>query len=193
MELLLGCGAKRDKRIQSDKPWKDLVTLDINPDHKPDYIFDLSKIGELAFPNRETVYRGANFIQGLPFENDKFYEIHAYEVLEHIGQQGDYKKFFAQFSDFWRILKPGGLICATVPSWNNMWAFGDPSHTRVINEGTLIFLSQQEYKNQVGITAMSDFRYIYKADFDIRMSYHRDGTFYFILEAIKPSRYYAET
>lgn len=186
MELLLGAGAKHDKRIHTrgTDQWEKLVTLDINTDHKPDFIFDLSLIGgrDESFSPWYSAYK-------LPFEENSFDEIHAYEVLEHIGQQGDYKKFFAQFTEFHRILKPGGLFCATVPSYDNMWAWGDPSHTRIINEGTLVFLCQEEYKKQIGVTAMSDFRYIYKADFDIKWAKHQNGSFMFMLQAIKPSRH----
>lgn len=172
MELLIGCGRTRDKRIQTPmgKDWVKLVTLDHNPDVNPDAVFDLSEIGPYV---------------GLPWSNDTFDEIHAYEVLEHIGAQGDYKTFFAQFAEFHRILKPGGLLCATVPSWNGMWAWGDPSHTRIINPGTLVFLSQKEYLKQQGKTSMTDFRYIWKADFDIVMQDMKEESFAFVLKAVK--------
>lgn len=166
-ELLIGCGAKRDKRFNPEQPWRSLITLDNNSAHNPDVIWDLERLP-------------------YPFKNEQFAEIHAYEVLEHTGQQGDYKFFFAQFSEFWRILKPMGLLCATTPSWDNKWAWGDPSHKRIINEGSLIFLSQAEYGKQVGVTSMSDYRRIYKANFEMRMAEHREGSFMFMLQAIKP-------
>lgn len=166
MELLIGCGAKTDKLFKPQEPWTELVTLDINPDHNPDVLWDLEKLP-------------------YPFEDNQFDEIHAYEVLEHIGQQGDYKAFFAQFSEFWRILKPGGKLCATVPPWDGIWAWGDPSHKRIINQGTLAFLSQEQYVLQVGKTAMSDFRYIYKADFKTIHAQIDSDRFAFVLEAVK--------
>lgn len=170
-ELLIGCGSTRDKRVSlpGDEKWTDLVTLDINPDHHPDVLHDLTQLP-------------------LPFEDNQFSQIHAYEVLEHIGQQGDYKLFFAQFTELWRILKPGGHLMATVPSIKSPWAWGDPSHTRVILPQTLVFLSQAEYNKQVGVSAMSDFRYIYQADFEILMSQDNDVLHAFVLQAIKPSR-----
>lgn len=170
MELLIGCGSNRSKKIawQGKSDWTTLVTLDHNPLHKPDVLHDLN------LP--------------LPVDDDSIDEIHAYEVLEHLGSLGDYKAFFAQFSDYWRVLKDGGLLLATVPAMHSPWLWGDPSHTRVINLEQLTFLRQPEYTRQVGITAMSDFRNIYTADFDIEHAANEGDTFVFILKAIKPSR-----
>lgn len=171
-ELLIGCGRSKNKKIFSEnrESWTSLVTLDINPDHEPDVIWDLNKLP-------------------LPFENDVFNEIHAYEVLEHCGRQGDYKFFFDQFSDFWRILKHGGVLIGTCPMHTSVWAWGDPSHTRIIQKENFVFLNQDEYTKQVGITPMSDFRYIYKADFDLVYCSEADEQLQFVLKAVKPSRY----
>lgn len=169
-ELLIGCGSRRIKLIHGKhKEFQDVITLDINPDHKPDVVFDLTDLP-------------------LPFDDNTFDEIHAYEVLEHTGSQGDYKFFFAQFSDFWRILKPDGILFATVPMHNSVWAWGDPSHTRTIQKESLIFLNQPTYTAEVGVTAISDFRYIYQADFDIDYCQDDGNTLGFALKAIKPSR-----
>ena len=123
----------------------------------------------------------------LPFPDDSADEIHAYEVLEHCGTQGDYKFFFAQWSDFWRVLKPAGVFLGTVPLPTSVWAWGDPSHTRVIPKESFVFLSQPQYC-QVGKTAMSDFRSIYKADFDIIHLHENGDVLEFALQAVKPSR-----
>lgn len=171
-ELLLGCGSNWQKKlIQPGTPatWQNLVTLDINADHNPDVVYDMEKLP-------------------LPFDDDLFDEIHAYEVLEHIGSQGDYKFFFAQFEDFWRILKPGGLLIGTVPMWNSVWAWGDPSHKRVIQKESFVFLDQEQYKIQVGKTAMSDFRYLYSGDFTGLWFNEEQFNFSFVLQAVKPSR-----
>ncbi len=183
MELLLGCGSARDKRlvVEGRREWTEMVTLDHNADHRPDVAFDLERLGA-----------GGR----LPFEDDTFQEIHAYEVLEHIGRQGDWRAFFDQFSEFYRVLKPGGHFAATVPSYRSMWAFGDPSHTRVITSGTLVFLDQEQYKIQVGKTAMSDFRFCWRGDFQAvyaNMLGEEDGSgFSFVLRAVKPSRWEAQ-
>lgn len=169
--LLLGCGSNSAKRITIPglEGWGELVRLDNVESHKPDVLHDLRA-------------------PALPFETDSFDEIHAYEVLEHIGQQGDAELMLAQFADYWRVLKPNGYLCATCPSYRSMWAWGDPSHTRVITSGTLSFLNQRQYTEQVGKTAMSDFRHWYRADFEPAMVNETDERFEFVLQAIKPSR-----
>jgi hypothetical protein len=147
----------------------DLHTIDVNPDHDPDLVWDLN---EIPWPILESVYD----------------EVHAYEVLEHLGRQGDVVSFFGTFYEIWRGLKPGGRLVASVPRWNRMWAWGDPSHTRVINEGSLVFLDQTEYARQVGKTPMSDFRNIWHGDFSIQSIGKTEGQLHFTLTAHKPIR-----
>lgn len=194
-DLLIGCGSRRNRIINVRRSeWRNLVTLDNVASHEPDVLFDLSTIGnwspgELigADDGKIIGYRKRGY-RVMPFGEDSFDELHGYEVLEHIGTQGDYRKLFAQFTEFWRVLKPGGLLCATCPSWHSIWAWGDPSHTRIISPATLVFLDQTEYTRQIGKTAMSDFRHIYKADFRAVFAEEREDQFFFALEAVKPSR-----
>ena len=173
MELLAGCGSRRDKdlALPGRETWTQLVTLDHSARHNPDVVWDLN-------------------CRPLPFQDNYFDELHFYEVLEHIGRLGDAEGIMAEFTEYWRILKPGGHLFATTPGWKGVWTFGDPSHVRVINDGTLSFFSQAEYQKQVGVTPMSDFRDFYHADFDVLSStYDGPDKFCFVLKAVKPSRF----
>ena len=124
--LIIGCGMSRDKRIKfepSDRVGKgspendfstyQVTTHDVNPRCNPDVIHDLN---ELPYP----------------WEDSSFDEIHAYEVLEHCGRQGDAQFFFGQMNEFYRILKAGGYFMATVPTWDSLEMWGAPDHTRAL-------------------------------------------------------------
>ena len=166
-ELLIGCGNNRRKKLTlTEFEWDDLTTIDHDPNCGADILHDLD----------ETPW---------PLDDNAFDEAHAYEVLEHLGRQGDYKAFFAHFHEIWRVLKPDGLLFATVPSWKSQWAWADPSHTRVIAPFSLVFLDQSQYEKQVGKTAMTDFRWLWKGD--LRPEHLDDDgeRFTFILRAVK--------
>ena len=138
-QLLLGAGNSREKRIVHDltpgREFEDLVTLDLE---NADVIHDLD-------------------VLPYPFEDGEFDEIHAYEVLEHCGSQGDFRFFFEQFNEFHRILKPGGVFCGSVPDWRSIWAFGDPGHRRCLPPTVFNYLSESFY-DQLGKTACADYR-----------------------------------
>lgn len=164
-ELLIGAGNNRKKQlaVPDAADWTDLVTLDLDPDSNPSVLWDLHHMP-------------------LPFEDETFEEIHAYEILEHVGQQGDWKTFFAQFTEFHRILKPGGHFFATTPMWDSLWAWGDPGHTRVISSGTISFLEQSRYEAGVGETPMTDYRHFYKVDFEVIHAQEVGDKFAFVLK-----------
>jgi hypothetical protein len=171
VELLLGCGAQRDRRIavNGKKGWDRLVTLDMLPEHSPDVVHDLEMLP-------------------WPFADDTFDEVHAYEVLEHLGQQGDFRSYFAHFGELYRILKPGGAVALTCPSFRSVWAWGDPGHRRIISSGSLVFLDQEQYRLQVGRTPMADYRPFWKGDFRGVWAEEKGDNFYAVLEAVKPAR-----
>ncbi len=134
---MLGAGHSESKRKfqapdSAPNEYTTWIRLDINPDCHPDVLFNL-----------DLIEKG----KVLPFQSEYFDEIHAYEVLEHYGHQGDYKGFFTGMRELWRILKPNGLLIGTCPSWNKYWAWGDPGHTRIITEGTLSYLMKEMYED----------------------------------------------
>lgn len=167
-ELLLGCGSRtiKDLAIGINKDFINVTRLDNNADHNPDVLHDLR-------------------VHPLPFSDNEFDEIHIYEVLEHLANQGDYEFFFKEFSEYARILKHDGYFFASVPAYGSPWVWGDPSHKRTIQRENLIFLDQEEYTSQVGKTPMSDFRSIYKANFKLVFMKDTKDRFYFVLQVKK--------
>jgi len=178
-ELLLGCGSSREKRIVVSTQvggtglpeWCDLTTLDLEPSHNPDVVADLK--GDWHQEH---------------FAPNTFDEVHAYEVLEHLGQQGDWRTFLHDFYKIWWVLKPNGYLCATVPSRFSPWLWGDIGHTRAVLPESLIFLSNKEYAWQIGKTAMSDYRAHWRGDFEIERSQDDKTLHRFVLRAVKPAR-----
>lgn len=200
-ELLLGCGYRRQRLVDpytwSDKfalaapgspdRWQHIVTVDHNPLCEPDYVMDLSARDAwltrqpIKPEHLEVFNRDAGYFRARAFD-----EVHAYEVLEHLGQQGDERSFFAHFEELWRILKPGGFLCATVPSRYSQWLWGDPGHKRAILPASLMFLQQAHYVAYVGKGPSSDYRPIYGGNFHIVHSSDNEETHTFVLQALHP-------
>jgi SAM-dependent methyltransferase len=149
--LLLGCGHSRVKKIwmPGQEKWSEpLTTLDMGTDCGADIVWDLE--------NRP-----------LPVPDEHFDEIAAYDVLEHIGKQGDWRGFFDEFAEYWRILKMGGTFGIVVPCGND-W-FADPGHTRFFTSTWFVFLDRDQIsQNLAKGTQMTDYRWYWKRNFAIR-------------------------
>ena len=148
--LLLGCGHARDKRIYlgNDCEWNgELTTIDMNPNCGADVVHDLEQ-------------------RPLPFSDDSFDEIHAYDVLEHLGRQGDWRGWFDECAEYWRILKMGGTMASVVPI--NADALADPGHTRFFSPEMFGFLQQDMYRiNLEQGRMMTDYRWYWKHNFNV--------------------------
>lgn len=142
--LLVGCGNERSKRVKCPESASDdfsdgvLVTSDIDPGVGADVVHNLD-------------------VLPYPWQSNEFNEVHAYECLEHCGTQGDARFFFGQFAEFWRILKPDGVLALSVPIWNHDLAWGVPDHKRVFPPCLFGFLERKYYDN-VGRPGYGDYR-----------------------------------
>ena len=156
--LLLGAGHNRTKKVWLvDAPeWsKPLVTLDMGSECGADVVWDLEH-------------------RPLPFKDEEFDELAAYDVIEHIGKQGDWRGWFDEFSEYWRILKPGGVFGIIVPIGDD--AFADPGHTRFIQKNHFGFLNQNFYKANIAAGhPVTDYRWYWKKNFNIAYMEEQEG------------------
>lgn len=200
-ELLIGCGYRRIRLLdphhyksptegpQSEQRWHQVVSVDLNRNCKPDYVMDLEKGLETA---QQPIGHDAELFKSIgdvywQLKDSVFAEVHAYEVLEHLGHQGDATTFFGDFDELWRVLRPGGWLCATVPSRYSAWYWGDPGHRRALPPQCLQFLCRTNYAG-LGRSQMSDYRPLFVGDWDVVHSFDNDETHSFILQAVKPAR-----
>lgn len=146
--LLVGCGHSRQKKVNlpGEEAWNGaLVTIDMDPTCDATVTWDME--------NRP-----------LPFEDQTFDEIHAYDSLEHWGKQGDWRAWFDEMAEYHRLLKPNGRFAALVPVGTDH--FADPGHTRFFSLNHFLFLHQAWYDEarRTG-AAVTDYRWYWKRDF----------------------------
>lgn len=151
--LLMGCGRSRKRKISMngriDFEGDDLITIDSDPATKPNIVMDLDSTDDW---NRQQ-FEGC------------FDEIHAYDVLEHLGIQGDWRGFFDEFARYHDALKDGGRFFILVPIGED--AICDPGHKRFFSIKHFKFLNQQFYDTQTEMDAAIDYRFYWKRNFKI--------------------------
>jgi SAM-dependent methyltransferase len=148
--LLLGAGNSRIKKVyvQGDQDWQgELVTIDMNPNCGADVVWDLEQ-------------------RPLPFADEEFDEVHAYDSLEHWGKQGDWRGWFDEMGEYHRLIKPGGHFVALVPLAEER--FADPGHTRFFGLNHFLMLSQEWYDEQLKAgLPVTDYRWYWKKNFAV--------------------------
>ena len=125
--LHLGCGRKRIAPVVAGQV-VEIVSLDMDPNVSPDLVCCLGK-------------------DPIPLPDDSLDGAVAIHVLEHIGKQGETAEWFQFWEELYRVLKPGGTFEFISPYWNSVWAWGDPTHVRVISTESLYFFNQDNYKS----------------------------------------------
>lgn len=98
-------------------------------------------IGE--YVTNENIRRANLAIDKIPFEDNFFDSVSAFDVLEHIPRQAiDFSRketrfpFIELMQEVWRVSKPGGKLYALTPSYPAPEAFQDPTHVNFITEMT---------------------------------------------------------
>jgi cyclopropane fatty-acyl-phospholipid synthase-like methyltransferase len=175
--LLLGAGKSRKK----------MIVHHLSPE------IDFGSEAELTIHDFDPAIADATLrfdLETLPYPllNDWYDEIHAYEVLEHTGRQGDAHFFFDQFRELWFALRAGGLLALSVPIWNSETAWGVPDHKRVFPPGIFGFLSPLYEKRFANVEGVGDYR-SYRRQMDLRVlnfeAHAPSQRFFVLLQAFK--------
>lgn len=137
--LDLGCGEGRHVISVYVEGDVDAVGVDLS---HADLKTTQEKFGDFSqpdHPQKGFILSSANAL-ALPFADDSFDKVICSEVLEHIP---DYQSALEEIN---RVLKPGGLFCASVPRrWPERicWAFSEAyhmvpgGHLRIFDSGSL--------------------------------------------------------
>lgn len=122
--LDLGCG------LTPRNPYKRRVLygIDINSD---------------ALEKSDTIKFADLSIENIPFEDNFFDSVSAFDFLEHIPRVQSSDKtgrtvfpFVELMNEIWRVLKNGGLFYAATPAYPHAKAFSDPTHINIITDKT---------------------------------------------------------
>lgn len=101
-------------------------------------------IGEVAVPMERVQIAKANLsIEPIPFPDDHFASVSAYDFLEHVPRVlpttdglSTRFPFIELMNEIWRVLAPGGLLYAVTPAFPHAAAFQDPTHVNIITGET---------------------------------------------------------
>jgi SAM-dependent methyltransferase len=108
-------------------------------------LFGLDTRALEAFHGTESTfeYRQCNFVlEKLPFPDQSLDSVSAFDVFEHIPRQifmpgeGIIYPFISLMNELYRVLKPNGLLLASIPAFPHPDAFKDPTHVNIISLGT---------------------------------------------------------
>jgi SAM-dependent methyltransferase len=129
--LDIGCGAKPRNPYRRDT----LFGIDIAPP-----------------ADRPEIRRGNLALEPIPFEDNRFDSVSAYDFLEHVPRvlatadgRATRFPFIELMNEVWRVLKPEGLFYAYTPMYPHPAAFQDPTHVNVLTRESHRYFTRPEH------------------------------------------------
>ncbi len=120
------------------------ISLDVGSGPVPRNPFNSGTVygADLRSNEIENVLHADLSVGQLPFENEMFDYVTAYDVLEHIQRvvvsNGESSfPFITLINEIFRVLKPGGVFFSIQPCYPAKQAFQDPTHVNIMSEDTM--------------------------------------------------------
>lgn len=121
-------------------------SLDIGSGPEPKNPFKASELFGADFrenKDNNVVYSDLS-LGSLPFENETFDFISAFDVLEHIPRVMSINgkttfPLILLMNEVFRVLKPGGIFFSIQPVYPSKSVFQDPTHVNIMSEDTIDF------------------------------------------------------
>jgi SAM-dependent methyltransferase len=156
-----------------------------NPFHaKHIYAIDMAQRKDSDLNNIKFV--SANLaLDNIPFPDDYFDSVSAYDFLEHIprllhADQETFFPFIRLMSEVHRVLKPGGAFYAITPLYPKESAFVDPTHVNFISKDTYKYFTEPHvWAEMYGFTGTFSVKRVETVNFDYEVS-PRQGLVRFI-------------
>jgi len=96
------------------------------------------------------IYKADLAIDPIPFEDDFFDCVSAYDFIEHIPRviYAPARRFcFVELmNEIYRVMKPGGLFLSVTPAFPAAPAFRDPTHVNIITDETFPLYFDEKHR-----------------------------------------------
>lgn len=152
--LDMGCGAGRHV-FESYRRGGRVIALDYSYDDLTgvrDLLWAMSEEGETTEGSQSLTAQGDAL--DLPFADGTFDKIIASEVMEHLGDDR------RALSEMVRVLKPGGTIAITVPSWlpeKVCWAISAEYHAPLAPGGHVRVYTERQMRARMADAGLAPF------------------------------------
>ena len=120
-------------------------SLDLGSGPKPKNPFNAKKVFGAdirSYDINECVKKCSIGIESLPFDDNYFDVVTAFDLLEHIPRASmsgtkTIFPFIETMNEVWRVLQPDGLFYSQTPCYPMKVAFQDPTHVNIMTEDIL--------------------------------------------------------